>query len=203
MKLKRYLSLATLILACGTVLVTCRKEVGLSERIAQKEESLFQVELKMFPHELMKQTTEELALKSHLPEYEEYIDSLYLTTMGLYNALVEINGLQEFKNHLKFLLRGGSLKKSGKTSFNDCDLALMGLGYGQGISVSASAKIGIALGLLKETEAKGEGGYKRVYDFVNLNRRYFHFTVCKNDPSYDWSRGLGVALKAGLGLTGT
>ena len=184
-------------------LITCHKDRDGAKQITQKEENIIKIESKLLPDQLLELFKSDLTAKQNSLNYNEYLDTLTAASEELYNALVKQDELQEFKDHLSFLMTENSTKKSSNSSvFSDCNLARLGLGYAEGISISSSATAGIALILLKETESEKERGYKIVYDFVNLERQIYYFSVCNLDSSHDWSYGLGVALKAGLGFTG-
>jgi uncharacterized protein (TIGR02145 family) len=185
------------------LLTTCRKDKEVINQITKKEENLIKLETKLLPDQLIDLFKSELSSKQSSSDYNIFLDSLTLASEKLYNVLVQQNELQHFKNHLNFILNELSSRKSGKgLIFNDCDLAEMGLGYAEGVSVSANANAGIALVILAELSSKKNVGIKVVYDFVNLERQYYLFSACSQDPGFNWGIGLGAALKAGLGFTG-
>lgn len=187
------------------ILPGCKKNVAdiPSDPATMKEDTLMFCFGQLLPSDLVYKAKQELEYRKSLPGYLIYVDSLSKATQCLYSLLMKNNQLTNFRstmNNLNSEINNG-IKTSGLSP--ECYLKSLGMGFGKGIEVSFGSSIGVALLILEEFEFNGGGGAKVIYDFNNLERQVFYFSVCsKDDPNGLQGSGLGIALSSGFGFQG-
>jgi len=175
----------------------CKKETA-----QDQENELLSDFNKIVPTELLSSITAELDRRKNLPNYTIYIDSIKTATEKLIDMLSKNNKIDEFKDQLRkiyFELNSSSLKSGSSI---ECQLRSLGLGYGIGADLSYVSSIEAGLYIVVGYELQRGGGVKVVYDFVNLERQIFYFSVCAHEGNDVFQGALGAGLSSGLGFTG-
>jgi len=182
----------------------CKKEIRqeTSNELLNKEIETISEVGKLLPKKLSDRVVAELSGRRNQPGYSLYLDTLKSATEKLINNLNKNNQLNEFKEQLVKINNNlnNSTLKSGLSI--ECQLKSLGLGYGIGADLSYISLIEAGLYNVVGYELQRGGGAKIVYDFVNLEREIFYFSVCYTEGNNILGGTLGAALSSGLGFRG-
>lgn len=168
---------------------TCRKdELSPEEKINQQEKKIIDKINDFMPDELVALYETSFSNLRSEEEYALYLDSLDIAIDELKDAI-----------QLNFSLT--DYKKALATTFADINNSTkgdgcLGLGYAKGVSVETSVSGTIGALVVAGLQASGGGGVKVVYDFVNMEREIYCYTIC----SYGFSIGVGIAAEMNLKL---
>lgn len=173
---------------------TCKKTLTEEERLTQKEEKIIDKLNDFMPDEVV--ATYESSFNSQRSEidYTLYLDSLEIEVDDLKNAIQLNFTLDDFKKALSTAYT--ELNNSRKGSGNN----YLGLGYAKGVRVEPGVSGTIGALVVAGLQASGGGGIKIVYDFVNLERQIYFYSIC----SYGINIGVGIAavMQANAGFSG-
>lgn len=174
---------------------SCKKDEELSQEEIrlQKEQQIIELVKDQMPSVIVQYFNNHLEESRNQPNYDDYLDSLNTAINELYTTIEQSFSLDEFKSRFETVVAelDNQLKSTG---------TCVGLGYSKAAEVNVGGSGAIGIGIVAGLEAAGGGGLEYVYDFVNLDRQLYYYTVC----SYGFSFGAGLAagLSGSVGFTG-
>ena len=174
---------------------SCKKDEELSQEEIrlQKEQQIIELVEDQMPSVIVQYFNNHLEESRNQPNYDDYLDSLNTAINELYTTIEQSFSLDEFKSRFETVVAelDNQLKSTG---------TCVGLGYSKAAEVNVGGSGAIGIGIVAGLEAAGGGGLEYVYDFVNLDRQLYYYTVC----SYGFSFGAGLAagLSGSVGFTG-
>ncbi|MGQ8337187.1 fibrobacter succinogenes major paralogous domain-containing protein [Sunxiuqinia sp. A32] len=126
--------------------------------------------------------------------YSEYIDSCEQDLDFLISTIEANYSLSEFTDALNNVLENQtSLKNASYQSYER-------LGYAKSVEVDPGVSGSFGAILYGELHALGGGGIKIIYDFVNLDKEVYYYTL--SSGGYSLGLGLAAKLEASIGFTG-
>jgi hypothetical protein len=174
---------------------TCKKdELTQEERITQHEQKIEDKIDDFMPDEVVVLYKNSFSILRAENDYSLYLDSLEIAIDELKNAIQLNYTLEEFNNALFDAY--SDINSSPKGSGGGC----LGVGYSRGVRLELGVSGRVALLVAAGLEASGGGGIKIVYDFVNMERQVYYYSVCSY--GFNFGVGLGAALTGNLGFSG-
>ncbi len=173
----------------------CKKDEKQTEeeKLLQKEQEIIGLVGNQMPSTIVNFFSEHLQERRNQADYDIYLDSLKNALDELYSTIEMNFNLEEFKSRFEIVVSELDIQKK---STDDC----LGLGYCKGAELNIEGSGAIGAIITTGLEASGGGGVEYVYDFVNLDRQLYYYSVCSYGSTF--GAGLAAGLSGSIGFTG-
>lgn len=188
------------ILLLGTfisVLHSCMMDEKEDPQNKKIEQEIIEISNSFLSENLVVSIRDEIDQRSQISDYDIYLDTLKSSLIALKAAVESTFSLDEFRQAcIDFETNLSNMKSSQDMN---CKLRELGLGYGKGAALELGFTGPMQAGITAGLELQGGGGVEIIYDFVNLERQIYIFSIC----TMGWEIGPGLSgIEANVGFTG-
>ncbi len=202
--MKKRLSTITVLLLLSFFISTCNKENEENnvspdtdpDANTEKETEILDKAEDMMPDIFLDMLEEQLIDLRKEEGYEQYLDSIFIALDSLSLTILSVPdlSLDDYKTTLDTTYANLNSLKS-----NDAD-ECFGIGYSKSAQIEVGGTGSVGAIIATSLSASGGGGISYVYDYVNLDRQIYTYTLCAYEQAI--GAGVGAAMSANVGFTG-